>query len=118
MSRPRFLADHNLDDAIVHGVIRRCPLAEFHRLRDFGMEESVDEEVLAFANQERYIVVSHDVNSMTAAAKLRMESGLRMDGLLLIKQQFVFRPIIESLALVWSDSEAEEWHNVVEFLPF
>ena len=55
---------------------------------------------------------------MTAAAKLRMESGLRMEGLLLIKQQFVFRPIIESLVLVWSDTEAEEWHNVVDFLPF
>src|SRR5690242_5309561 len=118
MSRPRFLADQNLDDAIIRGVIRRCPLADFDRLRDFGMEESADDEVLAFANQERYVVVSHDVNSMTAAAKLRMESGLGMGGLLLIKQHFVFRPIIESLVLVWSDSEAEEWHNVVEFLPF
>jgi hypothetical protein len=112
------LADQYLDDAIIHGVIRRLPDVEFHRLRDFGMEESSDDDVLAFANDENYIVVSHDVNSMTAEASRRMTAGLRMCGLLLIQQQFVFRPIIESLVLIASDTEAEEWENVVDFLPY
>jgi hypothetical protein len=34
MSRPRFLADNDLNDAIVVGVRRREPTVEFARLRD------------------------------------------------------------------------------------
>lgn len=38
MSRPRFLADNDLNDAIVLGVLRRAPAIEFKRLRDRGLE--------------------------------------------------------------------------------
>ena len=38
MSRPRFLADNDLNDAIVLGVLRREPAIEFKRLRDLGLE--------------------------------------------------------------------------------
>jgi hypothetical protein len=37
MSRPRFLADNDLNDAIAVGVLRREPAAEFARLRDLGL---------------------------------------------------------------------------------
>jgi hypothetical protein len=112
------LADQNLDDAIVWGVIRRQPNAEFHRLRDLALERATDEEVLAFASRERYIVVSHDLNTMTTAASRRIESGQRMHGLFLVQQDEAIGPTIDSLILIWESSEAERWHNAVEFLPF
>src|SRR5688572_5438472 len=68
MSRPRFLADNDLNDAIVRGVARREPAVEFTRLRELGLERRPDRDVLTFAAHERWIVVSHDVNSMIAAA--------------------------------------------------
>jgi predicted nuclease of predicted toxin-antitoxin system len=68
MSRPRFLADHDLNEHIVDAVLRREPTIEFVRVRDVGMRESSDAEVLAFAAQQGLIVVSHDVNTMTSAA--------------------------------------------------
>ncbi len=48
MSRPRFLADNDLNDAIVVGVRRREPAAEFARLRELGLATWSDPEVLAF----------------------------------------------------------------------
>jgi hypothetical protein len=36
MSRPRFLADQDLNDAIVRGTIRQEPAIEFARLRELA----------------------------------------------------------------------------------
>jgi predicted nuclease of predicted toxin-antitoxin system len=117
MSRPRFLADNDLNDAIVVGVRRREPAAEFARLRDLGLAARSDPEVLDFAARESWIVVSHDVNTMRQAARARLTTGLPMNGLILAHQRTPVSPIIECLLLIWAASEAEEWSGQVEFLP-
>jgi hypothetical protein len=37
MSRPRFLADHDLNEHLVTGVLRREPTIEFLRVREVGL---------------------------------------------------------------------------------
>jgi hypothetical protein len=49
MSRPRFLADHDLTEAIILGVIRREPAIEFRRLREVGLADRSDAHVLDYA---------------------------------------------------------------------
>src|SRR5271165_6218050 len=117
MSRPRFLADNDLNDAIAVGVLRREPAAEFARLRDLGLATRSDPEVLDFAARENWIVVSHDVNTMREAACACLATGLPMNGLLLSHQRTPISPIIESLVLIWAASEAAEWAGRVDFLP-
>jgi hypothetical protein len=117
VSRPRFLADNDLNDAIVVGLRRREPAAEFARLRDLGMASWSDVDVLDFAARTNWIVVSHDVNTMREAASIRVAAGLAMNGLLLAHQRSSVSWIIESLLLVWAVSEAEEWVGQIEFLP-
>ena len=107
MSRPRFLADNDLNDAIAVGVLRREPAAEFARLRDLGLATRSDPEVLDFAARENWIVVSHDVNTMREAGSTRLAVGLPMNGLLLAHQRTPVSAIIESLLLIWAASEAE-----------
>jgi hypothetical protein len=46
MSRPRFLADNDLNDAIVLGVLRREPAIEFKRPRDLGLETFCRDNVM------------------------------------------------------------------------
>ncbi len=117
MSRPRLLADNDLNDAIVVGVRRREPAADFARLRDLGLSTQSDPEVLDYAVRENWIVVSHDVNTMREAAFARLAAGLPMAGLLLAHQRTPVSLIIESLVLIWAASEAEVWAGEVEFLP-
>ena len=45
MSRPRFLADHDFNEHIVLGVLRREPEIEFKRAREFGIEALIDPEI-------------------------------------------------------------------------
>ena len=46
MSRPRFLADLDLNEHIVVGVFRREPAVEFTRARQADLEQSSDDEIV------------------------------------------------------------------------
>lgn len=117
MSRPRFMADHDLNEHIVSGVLRREPLIEFVRARGLGLDARPDAEVLERAARDGLIVVSHDVNTMTAEAYARIRAGTGMAGLLIVDQTKEVAIMIESLIMIWSASEAEEWRETVDYLP-
>jgi len=118
VSRPRFLADHDLHGSIVKGVLLAAPEAEFYRAQDLGLSKHADAELLTIAAQAGMIVVSHDVNTMRAQAYARIVSGQPMSGLLLAHQWDAIGPVIEALLLVWHAADADEWNDRVEFLPF
>ena len=117
MSRPRFLADHDLNEHLIAGVVRREPSVHFCRARELGLAESLDNQVLQYAASEGFLVVSHVVNTMTAAAHKRVTLGQPMTGLLMAHQMDSIDSSIESLILIWSASEAEEWRDQICFLP-
>lgn len=117
MSRPRFLADHDLNEHIVLGVLRREPAVEFVRVRDVGLSERSDSEVLEYAAGQGLIVVSHDVNTMSAAAVARLDARQRLSGLLMVRQTHPAGVIIDDLIFIWSTSELEEWRDLLCFLP-
>ena len=117
MSRPRFLADNDLKYAIVRGVRRRESAVDFVPLWDLGMETWSDADVLRFAAENGWLVVSHDVNTMAAEAFDRAMSGQTMRGLFLTHQRDPVAAVIESLLLIWAASDAEEWAGQVCFLP-
>ena len=118
MSRPRFLADNDLNDAIAVGVLRREPAAEFARLRDLGLARRSDPEVLDFAARENWIVVSHDVNTMRAAGSTRLTAGLPMNGLLLAHQRTPISAIIEPGAFLRTvlDLYGDHWQQPLDVL--
>jgi hypothetical protein len=72
---------------------------------------------LDFAAAQNWIVVSHDVNTMTSHARARLGAKSPMSGLLLVHQRSPIAPIIDDLILIWSASEAEEWAGQIIFLP-
>jgi hypothetical protein len=117
MSQPQFLADNDLDDAIFQGVLRREPSVDFVRLRDLGQPTAKDAEVLAIAASSGRILISHDVNTMIAAATARLNRGDAMNGLLVAHQWQDVAAVIEDLLLIWAASEAEEWQGRIVFLP-
>jgi len=117
MSRPRFLADNDLTEAIPCGLMRREPSIEFRRLRELGMASRSDAQVLEYAAAEGLVIVSHDVNTMTGQASSRIGAGLPMPGVFLVHQGDPVGAVIEDLLLVWAASEAEEWANRLVFLP-
>lgn len=116
MSRPRFLLDHDFNEIILRGLERREPLIEFLKVRDVGLDQKSDEEILAYAAAEQWIVISHDVTTMPAAAYSRVAAGQPMLGLILVRQQLPISTVIDDVIMFWAASEAEEWKDQVLFL--
>jgi hypothetical protein len=117
MSRPRFLADQDFNEHILQGAERREPGLECVRVRDIGLQNRSDSEILDYAAAHGFIVVSHDVNTMTAAAYTRVAAAQPMNGLLLANQRDPVAEIIEDLILIAVATEAGDWTNQVCFLP-
>jgi hypothetical protein len=117
MTQPRFLGDHDLNEQIIVGVLRRAPQAVFLRMREVGLAEQPDPVIMDYAAGQGLIIVSHNVNTMPATAYTRMAEGHRIAGLLMVPQTASIGPIIDDLLLIWSTSDAAEWENQVVFLP-
>jgi hypothetical protein len=117
MSRPRFLVDHDFSQLIVDGALRQEPAIDFVLAREAGLDRALDPALLDHAAAEGLIVLSHDSNTMTAAAVAAVTAGRPMARLIIAHQRAPIGRVIDSLVLLWAASEAEEYRDRIKFLP-
>jgi hypothetical protein len=110
----RFLADADLNKAIVSGVVRREPTVHFLTALAAGLRRMKDPEVLVLAAGQQRVLVSHDVGTMPAHFREFRKAGKHSAGVLLVPQSLDVGPAIEELLLIWLASEASEWENRLE----
>jgi hypothetical protein len=115
--KARFLADADLNYAIVNGVLRREPAVDFQSALSAGLRGLQDAEVLARAAVENRVLISHDVGTMPAHFRAFRDAGRDSSGLFLIPQSLDVGTAIEELLLIWLASEASDWKNRLEWLP-
>jgi hypothetical protein len=113
----RFLADADLNKAIVSGVLRREPSLDFLTAQAAGLRRMTDPEVLALASEQQRVLVSHDVGTMPVHFQVFTTAGKRSAGVFLIPQSLDVGAAIDELLLIWLASEASEWENRVAWLP-
>jgi hypothetical protein len=113
----RFLADADLNKAIVSGVVRRAPSIDFLTAQVAGLRRMNDPEVLALAAKDQRVLVSHDVGTMPAHFRSFRSAGNKSHGLFLIPQRLDVGVAIDELLLIWLASAASVWENRLEWLP-
>lgn len=114
--RVRFLADANLDQDIVAGILRREPEVDFELPQGVIPEGMPDPEVLAVAALLGRVLVTHDVRTMPRHFG-EFITGSDCPGLILIPRSLPIAQAIEEILLIWNISEAEEWTNRFRRLP-
>lgn len=117
MRRVRFLFDEDFNGHIVHGFRRRQPNADTCTVREAGLGGAGDSAILEWAAGEGRLLVSHDRRTMSAEARKRMRARLPMAGLILFRQDCAIGLAIQELVLVSQATTAEEWRDIVAFLP-
>ena len=117
MTRPKLLADHDLNESIILGVLRREPTAEFLRARDRGLAAAPDDVLLERAAADGLVIISHDVNTIPAAARRRLDEDKLMAGLIMVHQMDPAIAAIDDIVLIWAATEPEEWVSQICFLP-
>jgi hypothetical protein len=113
----RFLADADLNKAIVSGVLRREPSIDVLTAHVAGLRRMKDPEVLTLAAGQQRVLVSHDVGTMPAHFRVFRNAGKQSAGVFLVPQSLDIGTAIEELLLIWLASEAMEWENRLEWLP-
>jgi uncharacterized protein DUF5615 len=114
--RVRFLADANLDQDIVAGVLRREPEVDFELPQGIIPEGMRDPDVLALAASLGRIVVTHDVRTMPGHfGDFIAENDC--PGSILIPRSMPIGRAIEEILLIWQVSDEEEWTNLFRRLP-
>ena len=112
----RFQADADLNHVIVQATLRREPSIDFQTAHAAGLVGLPDPEVLALAAHAGRVLVTHDRKTMPKHFA-EFIGQTTSSGLIVIPQKLPVRVAIEDLLLIWTASEAEEWHNRIQVLP-
>jgi predicted nuclease of predicted toxin-antitoxin system len=113
----RYLADADLNHAIVKGCRRQEPALDFLSANEAGLERVPDPEVLALAAEQNRILVTHDRQTMPHHfGEFMMKRGTS-PGVFLVSQYAPIGPVIDALVLIWAASDAGEWKNRIVNIP-
>ena len=112
------LLDNDFNERIVAGVLAREPRLDVVRLREIGLDQAPDPQVLAYAADHERVVVTHDVNTMTAHAYRRVADGLKMPGMLVMHQTIDIGVGVHALLVTAACLNVGELEGQVWFLPF
>ena len=113
----RFAADENFNNKILHGVSRQNRDIEIVRVQDSSVSGADDPEVLDWAARDGRVLLTHDANTMTKYAYQRINSGLPMPGLCVVRQSLPIRSVVDDLLLLAECSDPDEWWGLVRYLP-
>ena len=115
MSQVRFQADWHLNHIIVQAAQRREPTLDFQTAHAAGLLGVSDLDVLRRAMLEGRLLVTHDFHDMPQhfAAFIQEQTSA---GVLLVPQRLPVAAVVEDLILIWTATEAEDWHNCITSL--
>lgn len=114
----RLLADENFDGMTVRGLRRRLPELDLVRIQDVGLSGADDPTVLEWAAQEKRVLLTHDVATITFFAYERVRLSLPMSGVIEISQDAPIGQVINDILLVIECAYENELADRVLFLPF
>jgi hypothetical protein len=104
----RWLADADLNGAIVSGVVHRSKVLDFKRAEEVPLEGLADDVVLAIAAEDGRVLVSHDVTTMPDHFREYIRHN-DSPGIVLVPQELNIGKAIESILLI---SEACVEHDL------
>jgi predicted nuclease of predicted toxin-antitoxin system len=114
----RFLADEDLHAGLIDGLQSREPAIDILDVKSAGLRGTTDPDLLELAAGQDRCLITHDRSTMTRYFLERLSTGKPSSGVFIVPQQTAIGEIIESLLLVWTASQAEEWRNQIVYLPF
>ena len=113
----RWLADENLNNDIVRGLLSREPTLDIVRLQDAGLSGVDDPALLVWAAAQNRILITHDAGTVTAYAYRRVASGERMPGVFEVRRSVPVSIVIEDILPISECSNEGEWEGQVRYLP-
>jgi len=118
--RIRFLLDENLSPDLKISLLRLNPNLDILRVGepDAPLLGTLDPEILDYVASFQRLLVTNNRRSMPGHLKNHWDKGGRIWGLLWLRPSANLEIWAEELYLIWEASEAEEWIDRVDWIPF
>jgi hypothetical protein len=113
----RFAAVENFNNDVIRGLRRRDPAFDIVRVQDSDVAGKDDPAVLAWCADQKRILLTHDVRTVTRFAYERVVAGLPMPGVIEASLSLPLSRVIDDLHVLASASLEGEWEGQVRFLP-
>ena len=111
------IADENFNNDIVRGLLRRKPELDIVRVQDVGLSGADDPTILEWAAQEKRVLLTHDVTTLTKFAYERVEAGQWMPGVIEVSRSVPLGVAIDDILLLAEASHDGEWEGQILYLP-
>jgi predicted nuclease of predicted toxin-antitoxin system len=113
----RLLTDQDFRRPILRGLGRVVDQLDERSLRDVGLAEADDEDVLRFALREERTLLTHDTKTMPGLIERLMRSGDPVPHVILVPQRMPTASAIEQVAIVLVAGTDADWVAGYIWLP-
>jgi uncharacterized protein DUF5615 len=111
------LIDQDLDHDILRGLIRRIPQLDALTAFEIGLGRATDPDLLTWAAQEKRVIITHDKTTMPSHAADLLHDGKDIAGLIIVPRRLSLLKVLDDLELIITCSEADDWNDVICYLP-
>src|SRR5690349_17855967 len=105
----RLITDEHIHGKIVQGLRAREPTLDVVRVQDVGLSGAEDPTILEWAAREGRVLVTQDVSTIPDFARQRLDAGLPMSGIFLLRRKLTIGQAIDELLMLALCSEPAEW---------
>jgi hypothetical protein len=113
----KYAVDEDFNHEIIRGLVLKDTRLDFLTVQDVDLLDVHDRDILAWAAQERRILLTHDVRTMPMYAAERLREGQAMPGLVLVPQSLPIGRAIDDLLLMAQCSQESEYEGMILRLP-
>ena len=116
----RFLLDENLPPRLTVAIKRFNSAIDVRRVGDPDTPPlgTLDPEVLRYLELSQRLLVTNNRTSMPQHLSAHWAAGGQIWGLFWLRHKATISSCAEELYTIWATSEAQEWVNVVDWIPF
>ncbi|MGK7944941.1 MAG: hypothetical protein AB4058_10785 [Microcystaceae cyanobacterium] len=118
--KPKFILDENLSKKIKFAVLNINKNINIVCVGDPDTPSlgTLDPEILDYLEVSQRILVTDNRKSMPKHLQDHWQNNQEIWGLFWVREKTSIGELAESICLIWEISEANEWLNVVDWIPF
>lgn len=113
----KFLTDENFNGHIWHGLKNARPTSDIVRVQDIGLSGADDPAVLGAASLLGRVLLTHDATTIPDFAYERLEAGVTMSGVLIVRRSLPVKNAILAVLLFIDLAEQKDSEGQIYYLP-
>ena len=117
MAKSKFIADADLNEDLIRGLLRIETSIDFLTASDGGTRGLRDRQVLELAAAAGRVLVSHDRKTMIGEFHQFLADGHSSPGLISVEQELDEGDAIEDLLLICAATSEEELRDQIMWVP-